>query len=145
MARPLGVAQVHHLWRSALPSALNLLFFLPLAPATLPPALWILFPSLNAFCGSTCFLFSPTLVRLSWRLSGQTNRREDPERARRHVAGFCLPGLIPVLGKVFLRGAQRGLRLNGGTATQIFAPLCRQCLMCFLLFLHHRQRGRTHL
>lgn len=139
MARPLRVAQVYHLWRSALPSALHLFFFRPLLPLLFLLLCGFLFPLSRFFVTLLVSYFRPTLVRLSCRLSGQTNRREGPRRARRHVAGFCLPGLILVPGESFLkRCAERSKAQHGDCNTNICPPPptsapCLQCLMCCVL------------
>lgn len=92
----------------------------PLSPT--PPTLWILVPSLTL---SVALLVS-YFPRRSSVCRGGCLGKQTGERGLREPDGMLrisvCPGLIPVPGKVFLRGAQRGLKLNGGTATQISAP-----------------------
>lgn len=121
MARPLGVAQVDHLWLSALPSALNLLSFLASLPFSSSHSVDSCSLS-HAFCGCTCFLFlvdaRPSVIEAVWA----NKQARGPSESQTACCGFLFAGVDPVPGKVFLRCAKRGLKLNGGTATQIFAP-----------------------
>lgn len=91
----------------------------PLPPP--PPTLWILVPSLTLSVALlvSCFPRRSSVCR-GGCLGKQTGERALGEPDGMLRISVC-PGLIPVPGKVFLRGAQRGLKLNGGTATQIFA------------------------
>lgn len=121
MARPLGVAQVHHLWRSALPSALNLLFFLPLAPPTLPPALWILVPSLTLSVAVLIFPDAcPSVVAAVWA----NKQARGPSESQTACCGFLFAWVDPRAGESFLkRCAERSKAQRRDCNTNICPPL----------------------